>query len=481
MGRRPRLAVVWAAAVVGIGFVAGEAIVLSAPLRDYDEGVYWQSFRALARGEPLFGSIFAPTPPAFYSALLPFYWLAHSLTGLRIGVLVFGVIGLAATYVAGRLLAGEVAGLVAMALAATSPLYLQQSAILQADGPAVAMSVVAVALALLAVRHDGRKRDALAAAAGLALAVSVGIKLLGALTAVPTVILLLRAPRGRSRLLAFTIIGGLLGSVALLLPALGSPTAAFDDLVLSHLRAGQAAAGGPSTNLRLLLLNRELPLEALAAVGAFIAVLRRSRAVIPLLAWAGVSLAAVILYKPLFPHHLVMLTPPLALLAAVRIAPGPHPALPQRGRELGASRSGREMGEWGRLLLAGLVMVAGIYIGVKDIRLALVPDPHGAETAAIAAASLPGEFWISDDPYAVAAADRDVPGPLVDTSYQRTGAGLLAVATLEGARVRYRVRWLLIDSSRLDAVPGFRDWLNAHFQAVQKLSGGATIYRATEF
>ena len=150
----------------------------------------------------------------------------------------------------------------------------------------------------------------------------------------------------------------------------------------------------------------------------------------------------------------------------------PHPALPQKGRE---------MGEWGRLLLAGLVMVAGIYIGVKDIRLALVPDPHGAETAAIAAASRPGEFWISDDPYAIAAADRDVPGPLVDTSYQRTGAGLLTVATLEAARVRYRVRWVLIDSSRLDAVPGFRDWLNAHFQAVQKLGGGATIYRATEF
>ena len=472
MGRRPRLAVVWAAAVVGIGFVAAEAIVLSAPLRDYDEGVYWQSFRALARGEPLFSSIFAPTPPGFYYALLPFYWLAHSLTGLRIGVLVFGVIGLAATYVAGRLLAGEVAGLVAMALAATSPLYLQQSAILQADGPAVAMSVVAVSLALLAVRRDGRIRDALAAAAGLALAVSVGIKLLGALTAVPTVILLLRAPRGRSRLLLFTVIGGLLGSVGLLLPALGSPSSAFDDLVLSHLRAGQAAAGGPSTNLRLLLLNRELPLEALAVVGAFIAVLRRSRAVIPLLAWAGVSLAAVILYKPLFPHHLVMLTPPLALLAAVRIAPGPHPALPQKGRE---------MGEWGRLLLAGLVMVAGIYIGVKDIRLALVPDPHGAETAAIAAASRPGEFWISDDPYAIAAADRDVPAPLVDTSYQRTGAGLLTVATLEAARERYRVRWVLIDSSRLDAVPGFRDWLNAHFQAVQKLGGAATIYRATEF
>src|SRR5437879_1227615 len=138
----------WAAVAVALGFLATEAIVLNARIRDYDEGVYWQSFRALARGEPLFRSIFAPTPPAFYFILLPFQSLAHSLASLRLGVLVFGVIGLAATYVAGRLLAGDLAGLVAMILAATSPLYINQSAILQADGPAVAVSIVAVALAL---------------------------------------------------------------------------------------------------------------------------------------------------------------------------------------------------------------------------------------------------------------------------------------------------------------------------------------------
>ena len=96
----------WAALVTGIAFVASEAIVLTARIRDYDEGVYWQSIRALARGEPLFRSIFAPTPAGFYYTLLPFYLVGHSLTGLRIGVLVFGIIGLGATFLIGRLLAG---------------------------------------------------------------------------------------------------------------------------------------------------------------------------------------------------------------------------------------------------------------------------------------------------------------------------------------------------------------------------------------
>ena len=46
------MAVGWAVAVVGIGFVAAEAIVLSAPIRDYGEGVYWQSLRVMGGNPP---------------------------------------------------------------------------------------------------------------------------------------------------------------------------------------------------------------------------------------------------------------------------------------------------------------------------------------------------------------------------------------------------------------------------------------------
>jgi len=462
MGWRPR-ASAWAAAVlVGIGFLAAEAIVLGARIRDFDEGVYWQSFRALSRGETLFRSIFTPTPPAFYYTLLPFYRVVPSLTSLRLGVLVFGVIGLAATFVAGRLLADNLAGLLAVILAATSPLYLTESAVLLADGPAVATSVVAVALILLALRREGRARDGLAMAAGLALAVSAGIKLLGIVAAVPLLILLLDAPRARGRLVLFTIAGGLLGTVVLMLPALGAPGAAFDELVLSHLRPGQAATTSPVDNL-VVFLRGQAPLAALAALGAAIALRRRDVRVVAPLAWTAASLAAVLLYRPLFPHHLVMLTPPLALVAAVGLVP----ALTSRAKTLA---------------IVGLVLVtagAGALIVTDATRRVLAPDLHDTEmTAAVRAVSRPGEFWISDNPYAVAAADRDIPGPLVDTSRQRTAAGLLTTADLEAARARYDIRWILADSFRLDKVPGFRVWRDAHFHAVQNLGGEAVIYEA---
>jgi hypothetical protein len=158
-----------------------------------------------------------------------------------------------------------------------------------------------------------------------------------------------------------------------------------------------------------------------------------------------------------------MLSLAFALVAAVGL------------RNLGA------VGTRGALLAAGLVLVtasAGAFVAFRDVQLALTPDLHDTEmTTAVQAVSRPGEFWISDNPFAVAAAERDIPGPLVDTSGQRTRAGLLTVGDLEAARAQYDVRWVLVDSFRLDAVPGFRAWLNAHYHAVQRLGGGAAIYQ----
>ena len=453
----------WAAVAVGVGFLATETVVLNARIRDYDEGVYWQSIRALARGEPLFRTVFATSPPAFYYAVLPFYWVGHSLGSLRVGILVLGLVGLAATYVVGRLLAGDLAGLIAVILVATSWHYLHQSAILQADGPAVAISMLAVALALGAVRADGRLRDALAVGSGLALSFSAGTKFFGAVTVVPLALVLLGASRGRGRLVAAAVAGSLIGLLIVLWPALASPHAAFDDLVLSHLRSGQVQ-GGLGGNFRMLLLNRNLPLEALAALGVLMAALRRDRAMVMPLAWAGVCVLAILFYHPLFPHHLVLLAMPLALVVAVGL------------------RNLQPLGIGGGLVAAGLVLATaavGAVVAFGDIQLALTPDLHDAEmTAAVEAASQPGEYWISDNPYAVAAAGRDIPGPVVDTSSQLPASGLLTVRDLEAARVRYDVRWVLVDSFRLDAIPGFRDWLDQHYHPVQTLGGGAVIYRA---
>jgi len=472
--------------VVGIGFVGIEAIVLNARIRDFDEGVYWQSVRALIRGEPLFSSVFASQPPAFYYVLLPFGVASPSLASLRLTELLLGLIGLAATYAVARQLAGSVAGLVAVALAATSPLYLHQSAIVQADGPAVAISMVAVAIALMAARAAGGRRDALAVATGLALALAIGFKFLAAVTLVPIALTFLLATRGRGRLVMIAAAGGIVGFLVVMLPAIGAPRAAFDQLVLLHQRAGSVSQGTIGGNLKAVLLYREVPLELLAGLAAVVAIFRRDSAILLPLAWFGASLLAVLVYHPLFAHHLVMLSLPLGLVAAVGITPSP--TLPARGREILRSLPTRwkAMAPLVALALVLATVGAGALVAVRDVQFALTPDRHNAEMiAAVRAVGRPGDFWISDNPYAIAAAGRDLPGPLVDTSALRARVGLLTVSDLESARVGYHVQWLLEDSFRLDAVPGFRAWLNQHYQAMESLGGRAVIYRTkvgpTEF
>src|SRR5215471_14608240 len=81
------------------GAVLAAAIVLRAPLLgggqiDYDEGVYWQSLRALAAGRPLFSAVYSSQPPAFLLLLLPVHLaLGGSIAGDRLTVLVVALAG----------------------------------------------------------------------------------------------------------------------------------------------------------------------------------------------------------------------------------------------------------------------------------------------------------------------------------------------------------------------------------------------------
>src|SRR5262249_25913769 len=119
---------------------------------DYDEGVYWQSLRAMAGGAPLYTSVFSSQPPLFLLGVHPFYLLfGQTLTPARLAVVLYSLAGIAAMYFAGRALAGRWIGVLAALLLALDPLYLTESRTLQAEAPALAFQIACVALAAEAV------------------------------------------------------------------------------------------------------------------------------------------------------------------------------------------------------------------------------------------------------------------------------------------------------------------------------------------
>jgi 4-amino-4-deoxy-L-arabinose transferase-like glycosyltransferase len=456
---RRSLAIVAIGAV--IAFLALEILSLQAGLRDYDEGVYWQTLRALARGAPLFSSVFASEPPVFFYSLLPFDLLGHSIAAIRLGVVFFGVVGVVAAYLAGRWLAGNQAGLAAAAMVATAPFYLDQAAILQSDGPAIALALLAMALMIGAVRQTSRAERILAAASGLVLALGVGTKLSTVLAVVPIAIVVLGSRRVGAGI-AF-VSGGLVGAALILVPVASAWPASYQQLVQSHLIAGSLVHRSFAVNLPSLVLSREIPLEALAAAATVVAIARKDWRIAAPLGWGIITVVAILFYQPLFLHHLVQLVPPLALLVGVGVA---------------------NVWSWRPSLRAAaaaavlLVSAYGVSAGIRHTATALRAGGHEAQLAtALAGSTRPGDFVISDNQFAVAQADRDIPPPVIDTSRQVIADGLLTITQIDAAARRYGVGVVLVDGERLLGMPGFRQWLADNYVLARPLGGSANLYR----
>jgi 4-amino-4-deoxy-L-arabinose transferase-like glycosyltransferase len=88
-----------------------------------DEGVYWQSLRAMSAGYLLYEQIFYSQPPLFLMSIYPFYEvLGSTITSARVGVAALSLLGLVGAYLIGNALAGRVAATAAAIVLMVTPL-----------------------------------------------------------------------------------------------------------------------------------------------------------------------------------------------------------------------------------------------------------------------------------------------------------------------------------------------------------------------
>lgn len=507
--------------LVTLGALALRLLPLQGGPTDYDEGVYWQSLRAMAHGQPLFSSVFSSQPPFFLLGLYPFYLLfGQTLFAARLAVTLYSLVGVVALYFAGRALGRRVAGVVAAALLAVDPLYLTESHTLQAEAPALALMALAVALAMEATRHSGRARSWLAMASGVALGLGFMGKLLDVVAVVPIALYLaapalalcldehgvIRRPdaehlwpalRGVVRDYSYCFGVFLLVCLLLIAPFVGSFGALYDQVVRFHLVAGKADNLGLKHNIGLILKTRALYLPGLLALVALgLALWRRAWVVAPLALWLLASLVLLVRQQPLFVHHLTLLSPILALIGALAL-PLVVSAFAQGtqgtsgtttfGAATYATAGNPPKSRMSPFLaysvvaLALIVVLVGAVSGVIANRAAGAPPAQETQrmASALQAFTQPGELVVSDDQAIAGLADRDVPPQLVDTSEVRISSGYLTASQLEGIILRDHVRAILFASGRLDLIPGFRAWVEAHGQLAASFSHGHALYLLT--
>lgn len=449
--------------------------------RDYDEGVYWQSLRAMADGHLLFSSVFSSQPPLFLLSVYPFYLLfGQSIVAARLALVIFSVAGIIGAYVVGRALGHRAIGAVACMLLALDPFYVKAAYSLQAEMPSIVLQIWAVACAALSMHVSGSRRGWLAFSAGILLGCASLMKLFAIASLVPVVILLcapffaiihdnrrgkqttreliLDALRKTTPSIALLAAGCLVAVIVTLVPFIGRLSEVYDQVVRFHLVAGQFA--GHSMVAQLVQITEWLTwgplfyIAVLAMVGFPWHPIWAS--VAPIL-WALSAFVVLLHVQPPFIHHVVLLSPALALISGC----GAVIAL----RELKSSDAKRRRSPMAFLVLLAVAGTAGLFVNLWQIERVRRP-PSASEldmVTAIRANTAPGDVVLSDNQFVAALADRDVPPQMVDTSRVRIMSGYLTTEQLKDLITHNQIPAVLFATGRFDALTGFRAWVEQRY------------------
>ncbi len=441
-----RLWVLAAAALIlaHTGWQAWQVASSPYPARyDYDEGVYAATAAAAAAPPDaghagpvrLYRDAFLSQPPLLITALAAAYRaFGVSLLTARLTVVLFSLLWLAAIVAIPAAAGRARAGVFALCALVGSRMFLTASHTVQMEAPSEALAAAAVALAVAVTRAHGVSRYVRPgarwwAAAGAAWGLAVMTKLTAAAGLAPLAGAAVLVPQeSRATGLGALAAGAVLAAVPFL-PQVASP-AALEEMVRFHLvlahRPGPILAD-PSAAL-LEFLGMGWPLVAAAAVGVGIAVGGRDRLMRLVTGWLAAECTVVLVLRPLWPHHLVALLSPLALLAGMGLE---HLA---RGMTSRGRRAAAVVGACALAAYLGTAAAADMSGSSDDLR-----RMSGRITQTLP----PDGAVLTDDPMVPFLARRPVLPAFIDTSAARFAAGTLSAAALQAALGDARVQAVL--------------------------------------
>ncbi len=454
----------------------------------FDEGIRAEQLFLMSRGFRPYRDIYAAQGPLLLDTLYPFYRaFGESLGAIRLGVGVLSLVGLVGAFLVAAQVAGPVGGVLACALLALSPAYLEGSRLALAEVPSLAPASLALACAVR-FQAGGSRRWLVGSA--LLLAFALLLKPMVATVAVPIgLAILMRAfstPEAKPGARAFQsplrrvsvdlglyglAVAAVSGAVVLTM----GPREVFEQLVAY--RAGATGASGWEARASWKEaiqgpIAAHPSVYALAAVGALLLIVRRAWLGLPPIAWLLATFALLFFYTPLHPKHLAYLTLPVAVVAGAGLGAAWSVAATGYAGRLGLSTVGRAA--LAALALALVVwelatvqpaLARGVQPVVEEDDLDLhVFDGEAART--IQALVPADRFVVTDHPYIAFLARRMVPPELVDPSRGRTRAGTLTEEVAERAASDRDAPVVLFWADRLRRLGRFSGWVEERYEPV---------------
>jgi len=453
----------------------------------YDEGVYWQTLRAMSGGYHLYGQIFFSQPPLFLLSIYPFYALLGStIVSARIGVAALSLLGLLGAYLMGTALSGRLGGLAAVVILMVTPIYLAQSQALEAEGPATAFLFLTVGAAFLwHERPTGRRAMVFAVICGMTLSLGILLKLLDAIAVIPIVLLVAAniwhvrhetRPCFWANLLpiAAGLVAAVVAALIVSAPFLGSLNALLQQTVTFHLAAEKVQIFPPSIERLGGFFATNGVLCAVAMIGVIVAILRRDGRIVPLAGWLLATVIVLAIHAPVFQRHTLVLVPPL--IAIIALGLNDLPAVTISRPIAWRYRAALLMGSLAAATV--LVSIRADYDHYRDLN-ALAASPATQWIAAELDRVTAREQWgITDAQFVAALANRETPPWLTDTSLMRIGSGFLTSGELLQTAADLRVHAVLFANGHFTAAPvaGFHDWVADHFSLTQRYGNGVELW-----
>jgi hypothetical protein len=397
-----RTQVRWFAGGALVALLVLQAALFARPIHSgasYDEGVYLAAVDALRHGQSLGSQVFAAQFPGFYDLLRGISFITGiGVVAIRWGMLGVTLLGSVGGFLVGRRFAGNAGGLLAAAfLIIAPPLDLFGWQVL-ADGPTLALTLLALGLATL-------PGTVAAVAAGAVFGAAFTVKIT-ALTALPTMVWLLRR-RSLLGTASFLVV------VCLeLLAHAGALGSLWQSGVRYHEKARSTPAVIPHPHHQIVSqIPHATPFFWLAIAAGVLAVgffaRRRPLGTGPLWVWVGLSVVFLLVQKPLHENHLINFPFPLAVASGATIGAAALRA-PARVRMT--------------LFPALALVITAAYVQQwHRVQLAKTPEPASNVAAARALTRLtdPGDHTVDDRPIISFLAHRRVYGPLVDLALLR--------------------------------------------------------------
>jgi len=424
-----------------------------------DEGAYLMWAWLVHSGHPLYSETVSVSAPFLIEALNWAFELAGvSLAAGRALVLAFMGLALVSLAWAGKLWHSWLAGLLAAVIFSLAPLAFLLSRMAIGEIPSLALTSLAVALALSYWRHGGKGWLALS---GLALSLSLLIKAMNPLVAVPMLWLIVarhwHSPRRWSAIATAAAVWGLAGLLPVFLSLLMyDPAAFYDQAVAFRFELRAVFPWHPSDNVTQLglFLEQHWGIGGLALIGVTLLIYRaRWETLIPLGLWLAVSSLSVLFHSPLFFHHTVILLPPLALLGGIGFAETVFLLQERRWA-------------WSTLGLIGVAIFVLALPGTIQANQTARAASFGREAEAIAflkQVTYPTDNIISDNLLLPFMAGRQTPPPLGDVAQVAINSGRQTSERLIAISEAYPVEAVAYWALRLPYLGEYMDWVESNY------------------